>query len=95
MLWAAITQAVKDVMRREAAPELATKYANAFGIEIISHNGAAYALTALKLSLQTRCGHAVASLVEISELGIQGKIEEGALYEFADDQLQQILGKIQ
>lgn len=78
----------------QSAPELATKYANAFGIEIISHNGAAYCPDCAEVVIANRCGHAVSLLVEISGSAFRKKLKEGAFYEFADDQLQQILGKV-
>lgn len=79
----------------QAAPELAAKYANAYGIEIISHNGAAFCPKCSEVVIAGRCGHTVTSLVEISGSAFREKLREGAVYEFADDDLQRILGKIQ
>jgi sulfate adenylyltransferase len=78
----------------QAAPELSAKYANAYGIEIISHSGAAFCPNCNEVVILGRCGHAVTSLVEISGSAFREKLREGAVYEFADDDLQRILGKI-
>ena len=78
-----------------AAPKLAAEYADSYGIEIISHNGAAFCQNCSEVVIAGSCGHAVSSLLEISGSAFREKLRAGEVYEFADDDLQLILGRIE
>ena len=79
----------------QAAPEISAKYSNAYGIKIISHNGAAFCQNCSEVVIAGSCGHAVTSLLEISGSAFREKLRKGEVYEFADDDLQLILGRIE